>query len=137
MISRMTHFTIHVLDLQRAIDFYTTKLGFTIVTDVPMPGGDRWITVCPPEQPDIEIILSPLARGRGVNAAAEIEQCKALVEKGFFGVGLFTAKDVYATYEELKVKGVHFKKPPTKEQYGVEAILTDDSGNWFSLVQLH
>jgi len=135
MISRMTHFTINVIDQQRAIDFYTNKLGFKIVTDVPMPGGDRWITVCPPEQPDIEIILSPLTRGR--LTPEEIGQWKTLAESGFFGVGLFTAKDIYATYEELKLKGVEFKKAPTREPYGLEAILKDDSGNWFSLVQLH
>ena len=135
MISRMTHFSIYVIDQQRAIDFYTNKLGFKIVTDVPMPGGDRWITVCPPEQPDIEIILSPLTRGR--LTAEEIEQWKTLVERGAFGVGLFTAKDIYATYEELKAKGVEFTKAPTREFYGLEAILKDDSGNWFSLVQLH
>ena len=135
MISRMTHFTINVIDHQRAIDFYTNKLDFKIVTDVPMPGGDRWITVCPPEQPDIEIILSPLTRGR--STSEEIEQLKIMVEKGVFGVGLFTAKDIYATYEELKAKGVEFKKAPTNEFYGLEAILTDDSGNWFSLLQQH
>jgi catechol 2,3-dioxygenase-like lactoylglutathione lyase family enzyme len=135
MISRMTHFTINVIDHQRAIDFYTNKLDFKIVTDVPMPGGDRWITVCPPEQPDIEIILSPLTRGR--STSEEIEQLKIMVEKGVFGVGLFSAKDIYATYEELKAKGVEFKKARTNEFYGLEAILTDDSGNWFSLLQQH
>lgn len=135
MISRMTHFTINVIDQPRAIDFYTNKLGFKIVTDVPMPGGDRWITVCPPEQPGIEIILSPLTRGK--STAEEVAQWRSMIEKGSFGVGLFTAKDVYATYEELKLKGVEFKKPPTREFYGLEAILKDDSGNWFSLVQLH
>jgi hypothetical protein len=41
-----------------------------------------------------------------------------------------------ATYEELKSKGVIFKKPPTKEFYGFEALFIDDSGNWFSLAQI-
>jgi catechol 2,3-dioxygenase-like lactoylglutathione lyase family enzyme len=134
MVTKMTHFTINVLDQDRAIDFYINKLGFRIVTDVPMPGGDRWLTVCPPEQPDIEIILSPLTRG-GLDAR-EIEVWKAMIQKGTFGVGLFTAKDINATYEELSAKGVEFKKAPTKEQYGLEAILKDDSGNWFSLIQI-
>jgi hypothetical protein len=44
-------------------------------------------------------------------------------------------KDIYATYEELKAKGVEFKKEPTKEFYGIEALFKDDSGNWFSLGQ--
>lgn len=100
-----------------------------------MPGGDRWITVCPPEQPDIEIILSPLTRGR--STAEEIVHWRTMIEKGVFGAGLFTAKDIYATCEELKLKGVEFKKPPGREFYGLEAILKDDSGNWFSLVQIH
>jgi catechol 2,3-dioxygenase-like lactoylglutathione lyase family enzyme len=130
----MTHFTVNVIDQERAIDFYVNKLGFKVVTDVPMPGGDRWITVCPPQQPEIEIILSPVTRGK--SNATEIEQWKNLIEKGTFGFGLFTSKDIYATYEELKAKGVEFKKVPTQEFYGLEAIVKDDSGNWFSLAQL-
>jgi 4-hydroxyphenylpyruvate dioxygenase-like putative hemolysin len=41
--------------------------------------------------------------------------------------------DIYATYEELKAKGVEFMKPPTKEFYATEALFKDDSGNYFSL----
>jgi predicted enzyme related to lactoylglutathione lyase len=48
---------------------------------------------------------------------------------------VFECNDLNAAYEELKAKGVVFKKPPTKEFYGYEAIFTDDSGNWFSLAQ--
>ena len=46
-----------------------------------------------------------------------------------------SAYDIYATYEELKSKGVLFSKAPKEEFYGVEAIFKDDSGNWFSLGQ--
>jgi predicted enzyme related to lactoylglutathione lyase len=46
---------------------------------------------------------------------------------------VFECNDLNATYEELKTKGVQFKKPPTKEFYGYEALFIDDSGNWFSL----
>jgi catechol 2,3-dioxygenase-like lactoylglutathione lyase family enzyme len=134
MITRITHFTIYVIDQDRSVEFYTNKLGFKIVTDVPMPGGDRWITVCPPEQPDIELILSPITRGKTIKE--EILKLKTLIENGSFGLGLFTSKDIFATYEELKAKGVVFTKVPTNEFYGLEAILKDDSGNWFSLAQL-
>jgi hypothetical protein len=37
----------------------------------------------------------------------------------------------------MKAKGVEFKKAPTKEFYGTEALFKDDSGNWFSLSELH
>ncbi len=134
MISKMTHVSIYVLDQERAYDFYTNKLGFKVITDAPMPNGDRWITVCPPEQQDFEIILAPITRG--VFSEETANALKALVEKGTFGVGLFTSNDIFATYEELKAKGVEFTKTPKKEFYGTEAIFKDDSGNWFSLAQL-
>ena len=63
------------------------------------------------------------------------EQMRNLVKKGTFGFGVFQCTDIYATYEELKSKGVEFKKAPTKEFYGLEALFKDDSGNWFSLGQ--
>lgn len=100
-----------------------------------MPGDDRWITVCPPEQPGFEIILSPISRS--IFSKDSANALKDLVEKGTFGVGLFTCNDVFATYEELKAKGVVFTKIPKKEFYGTEAIFKDDSGNWFSLAQLN
>ena len=134
MITTMTHVSVYVLDQQRAYDFYTNKLGFKVLKDIPMPTGDRWITVCPPDQPGFEIVLSPLTRGP--LSIKSINALKLLVEEGAFGVGVFTSKDIFATYEEMKAKGVVFTKPPTKEPYGLEALFKDDSGNWFSLAQL-
>ncbi|MDP4265686.1 MAG: VOC family protein [Bacteroidota bacterium] len=134
MITQMTHVSIHVLDQDRALDFYSNKLGFKVLKDVPMGNGDRWITVSPPEQPGFEIILSPVTRGQF--SEETVKTLKSLVEKGTFGVGLFTCIDIFATYEELKAKGVEFTKAPKKEFYGTEAIFKDDSGNWFSLAQL-
>ncbi len=40
---------------------------------------------------------------------------RELVKKGTFGFGVFECNDLNATYEELKLKGVVFKKPPSKE----------------------
>lgn len=134
MITKMTHVSINVLDQDSAYDFYVNKLGFKVLKDLPMPDGDRWITVCPPEQPDFEIILAPITRG--IFSKETVKTLKELVEKGTFGVGLFTSNDIFATYEELKAKGVEFTKTPKKEFYGTEAIFKDDSGNWFSLAQL-
>ena len=134
MITKMTHVTVYVLDQARAYDFYTNKLGFKVITDLPMPGNDRWLTVSPPEQPGFEIILSPVSRG--LHSEETVKALTSLVEKGSFGVGLFTCNDIYATYEEMKAKGVEFTKTPKKEFYGTEAIFKDDSGNWFSLAQL-
>src|ERR1700730_6660449 len=134
MISKMTHSSVMVLDQASAHDFYVKKLGFHVVVDVPMPQGGRWLTVSPPGQPDVEIILSPVRNS--MHTPEKVGILTELVKEGTFGVAVFTCDDIYATYEEMKAKGVVFTKAPTKEFYGTEAIFKDDSGNWFSLAQL-
>ncbi len=134
MITRMNHVSIFVLDQDSAYDFYVNKLGFKVHTDAPMGPGMRWLTVTPPEQPDLEITLMPITDGM-MFTKETAEQMRDLVRKGTFGFGVFECNDIMATYEELKQKGVEFKKPPSKEFYGYEALLKDDSGNWFSLGQ--
>lgn len=97
-----------------------------------MGPGMRWLTVCAPEQPELEITLMAIEDGMMFKGGAA-NQMRELVKKGTFGFGVFECNDLLATYEELKTKGVVFKKPPTKEFYGFEALFVDDSGNWFSL----
>jgi len=130
----MTHVSVYVLDQASARDFYVNKLGFKVHTDAAMGPDARWLTVTPPEQPELEITLMAIKEGflfTKESAAA----LRDLVKKGTFGFGVFQCKDIYATYEELKAKGVEFSKPPKKEFYGIEALFKDDSGNWFSLGQ--
>ena len=134
MISKMSHVSIYVLNQDSAYDFYVNKLGFKVHTDAAMGPGMRWLTVTPPEQPALEITLMPIAEGMMFTKETATAM-KDLVKKGAFGFGVFECKDIYATYEELKAKGVEFIKEPKKEFYGVEALFKDDSGNWFSLGQ--
>jgi len=134
MISRMSHVSIYVLSQDSAYEFYVNKLGFKVRTDAPMGEGMRWLTVTPPDQPDLEITLMPISEGMMFTKETAATM-KELVKKGTFGFGVFECKDIFATYEELKAKGVEFTKEPKKEFYGVEALFKDDSGNWFSLGQ--
>jgi catechol 2,3-dioxygenase-like lactoylglutathione lyase family enzyme len=132
MITKLNHATIFVLDQDSAYDFYVNKLGFTVNTDASMGPGKRWLTVNPPEQPDLEISLMAIDEGMMFKKDSA-EAMRELVRNGTFGFGVFECNDLNATYEELSAKGVEFTKPPTKEFYGYEALFKDDSGNWFSL----
>ena len=134
MISKMSHVSIYVLNQDSAYDFYVNKLGFKVHTDAAMGPGMRWLTVTPPEQPALEITLMPIAEGMMFTKETATAM-KDLVKKGTFGFGVFECKDIYATYEELKAKGVVFKSEPKEQFYGIEAILTDSCGNWFSMTQ--
>lgn len=132
MITKASHFSIFVLNQESAYDFYVNKLGFKVHTDAEMGPGKRWLTVYPPEQPELEITLMLIGEGMMFKKEAAAVMTD-LVKKGTFGFCVFECNDLMATYEELKAKAVEFIKPPTKEFYAFEALFKDDSGNWFSL----
>src|SRR5882672_3630721 len=112
MITKMSHTSIFVTDQDKAFDFYVNKLGFKVNTDVTMETGFRWLTVNPPDQSDLEIILFPTEGNNGFDEDVRAA-FKLLLEKGALGAGAFYTADCKATYEELKAKGVQFKTEPT------------------------
>ncbi|MEO8762701.1 MAG: VOC family protein [Ginsengibacter sp.] len=135
MITKLSHSSLFVNDLDVAYDFYVNKLGFKVHTDVNMDNGFRWLTLTAPEQPDLEIaILQPLHPGMHNDEETQ-HAFKVLLEKGALGAGVLQTPDCRATYEELKAKGVVFKCEPKEQFYGIEAIITDGCGNWFSMTQ--
>ena len=133
MITKLSHTSFFVLDQDKAYDFYVNKLGFKVHTDVTMDNGFRWLTVTAPEQPDLEIVLFPATKN-GFDEETN-KALKLLLEKGAMGAGAMHTPDCRATYEELKAKGVQFKSEPKEQFYGIEAIITDGCGNWFSMTQ--
>ena len=126
-----------VHDQDEALDFYTKKLGMEVRTDVTLPelGNFRWLTVGPPRQPDISIVLMAIP-GPPVMDPQTAEQVKTLMAKGFAGTVFFTTDDVYSDYEELKSRGVEFTEDPEERPYGIDAGFRDPSGNSFRLTQV-
>src|SRR5690348_9761633 len=135
MITKISHVSLFVTDQEKAYDFYVNKLGFKVHTDAKMDNGFRWLTVTPPEQPGLEVALLD-ALHPGMNYDKDVVAAlKLLLDKGIMGAGVLHTPDCKATYEELKAKGVIFKSEPKEQFYGIEAIITDGCGNWFSMTQ--
>jgi catechol 2,3-dioxygenase-like lactoylglutathione lyase family enzyme len=132
MINRLSFAGIWVLDQDAAKAFYTEKLGFEVRSDVTMDGF-RWLTVAPPDQTDLQIILSE--PGPPMCDEESAAQIKALIAKGAMGGGVLETDDCRKTFEELSTKGVVFLQEPAERPYGIEALFRDDSGNWFSLTE--
>ena len=126
-----------VHDQDEALDFYTNKLGMEVRSDVTLAelGNFRWLTVGPPRQPDISIVLMAIP-GPPVMDPDTAEQVKALMAKGFAGTVFFTTDDVQGDYEELKSRGVEFTEEPEERPYGIDAGFRDPSGNSFRLTQV-
>jgi predicted enzyme related to lactoylglutathione lyase len=133
MIQTLSHMTIYVLDQDAARTFYVDKLGFEVRADMTM-GGFRWLTVGPKAQPQLEMILMPIAASPMLDAATA-KTLRDLIAAGAIGCGVLETDDCKATYDDLSKKGVEFRGPPAERPYGLEAMLRDNSGNWFSLVQ--
>lgn len=143
MITKLSHTTLFVLDQEKAYDFYVNKLGFKVNTDATMGNGYRWLTVNPPDQPDLEVVLMAVLHESMVKSDVcpdgldqeSRDAFKVLLEKGIMGAGVMHTNDCRATYEELKAKGVQFKGEPREQFYGIEAVMFDGCGNWFSVTQ--
>ncbi len=115
-------------DQQKALDFYTTKLGFVKKEDIPL-GEHRWLTVVAPNDPNgVELVLEP-------DSHPAVRPFKtALVHDGIpftsFGVD-----DVRAEYERLRAAGVVFTQPPVNMGPVTTAVLEDTCGNLIQLAQ--
>lgn len=120
--------SIMVDDQQKALDFYTTVLGFKKKQDIPV-GEYKWLTVVSPEGPDdVELALEPNA-----NPAGKTFQ-QAMFEQGI-PFTAFEVDDIQAEYERLRRKGVAFTKEPTQAGPVTFAVFSDTCGNLIQIYQ--
>jgi catechol 2,3-dioxygenase-like lactoylglutathione lyase family enzyme len=126
-----------VHDHDEALAFYTDKLGMEVRADVTMPelGDFRWLTVSPPGQEDVTIVLMKVP-GEPVMDEETGREVNNLMAKGFAGTVFLTTDDVRADYERLNALGVEFVEAPEERPYGIDCGFRDPSGNRFRLTQL-
>ena len=133
MINGISIVSVWVLDQDSAREFYTEKLGFELTNDIKLDNGMRWMTVRPPGDASQEFLLMDPSHSMLDDQTAV--QVRALVAKGALSPGVMATSDCRGDYEVLVKRGVEFTQPPAERPYGVEAILRDNSGNWFSFTQ--
>ena len=126
-----------VHDQDEALAFYTEKLGMEVRQDVTIAEYDdfRWLTVAPPGQKEVEIVLMAIP-GPPVMDADTQKEVRQLMGKGFAGTVFLTTEDCRASYEELRARGVEFTELPEERPYGIDAGFRDPSGNAFRLTQV-
>ena len=116
MITQVKIACITVTDQDRALAFYTEKLGFKKVTDAPMGDKGRWIELTTPEGNTSIALLLPQHEGDKVGGYSNV---------------LFTSDDVRKTYDELTARGVEFTHPPKEEFWGTFTFFVDPDGTQF------
>lgn len=105
--------------------------------DVSLPelGNFRWLTVGPPGQDDVSIVLMAVP-GPPVMDETTRSEVLNVVAKGFAGTVFLTTEDCQATYDALKSRGVEFTEEPHQMPYGIDCGFRDPSGNSVRLTQL-
>ena len=120
---------VYVDDQEKALQFYTDKLGFLKKADFSQ-GNYRWLTVGSPEDPEgVELVLQSNANPAG-NAYQE-----ALRSQGQCAAQ-FLVNDVRVEHDRLAAKGVTFTTPVTSTTGSVIAVLDDTCGNLIQLTHL-
>jgi catechol 2,3-dioxygenase-like lactoylglutathione lyase family enzyme len=132
MIKRLSHVTLYVEDSAAARRFYVDVLGFKPVIDKDL-GGWRWVTVAPPDQPDLQIVLLTIDHHPNLDAAARAT-VRAALRAGLMPIATLRTGDCQATHDELVARGVKFLYPPKAQFFGLETTFRDPDGNLFSLV---
>lgn len=116
-----------VRDYEEAIAWFTQKLGFALVADVPIPPGERWVTVAPPgSQAAVRLARAETERQRRQIGHQSDERVLLYLHTDDFE----RDRAAYAA------RGVRFVEAPRREKYGTVAVFEDLYGNRWDLIQL-
>jgi uncharacterized glyoxalase superfamily protein PhnB len=126
-----------VQEQEEALAFWTEKVGFEVRADVTMPemGDFRWLTVGPPGQEDVSVVLMAIP-GEPMLDKVTQAQISDLAAKGYAGTVFLTTDDCRADYQRLVDRGVEFSETPEERPYGIDAGFRDPSGNAIRLTQV-
>src|ERR1700751_2353467 len=102
MIKQIKFVSIPVADQNRALDFYTDKLGFTIITDQPFDEKQRWIEWRVPKAETRVVLFTPEGDENGIGVFINIS---------------YSCEEIDETYAELKNRGLELKGPPQKQPW--------------------
>lgn len=120
LISRIATAAIYVQDQQKAVRFWTERVGFDVHREAEMGPNAKWIEVGP-SGAESNLVLYPRTMMKDW-----AERKPSIV---------FQCKDIRATFEEMSARGVRFTQEPQAMAWGLFAIFNDEDGNWYGLRQ--
>ncbi len=132
MPQHLAHLALVVADYDEAIEFYTQKLGFTLIEDTVLSDSKRWVLVEPkgqasPERQSCRLLLAK---------AANEEQLNRVGNQTGGRVFLFlNTDDFWRDYNQMLANQIRFVRPPVEEMYGTVAVFEDLYGNLWDLIE--
>ena len=132
---KVSHCFILVDDHDKALKFYRDVLGLQVRTDVSFEGM-RWVTVVPPNQPELEITIETVDSNPG--ASPEDKQMQSeLLAKGIMRGLILVTDDIDAAFEHIRASGAEVVQEPMDQPYGVrDCAFRDPAGNHIRINEL-
>ncbi|MFI6735463.1 VOC family protein [Nonomuraea sp. NPDC050451] len=131
---KLSSCTLAVHDLNEALGFYGDVLGFEIRDDDGSEGMRR-VSVGPPSQPDVRIVLDSPGADPGVSPANR-QALADLMAKGLLGRLVFVTDSCDATFEHIEAAGTEVMQEPISQPDGVrDCAFLDPSGNMLRFTQ--
>jgi catechol 2,3-dioxygenase-like lactoylglutathione lyase family enzyme len=127
----LSHCFLTVHDPDQALAFYRDVLGLDLRNDVAAEGF-RWVTLSPPSQPEVELVLVEPHAVR----SADGDALQALMTKGSLNGVIFRTEDLDGTFEKIRASGAEVLQEPIDQPYGVrDCAFRDPSGNMIRISQ--
>ena len=128
----LSHCFVTVHDPDLALAFYRDVLGLELRADVAAEGF-RWLTLSPPTQPDIEIVLVEPHAG---HSKEDGDALLALLTKGSLGGVNFRTTDLDSTFEKIRASGAEVMQEPMSQFWGVrDCAFRDPSGSMVRITE--
>jgi catechol 2,3-dioxygenase-like lactoylglutathione lyase family enzyme len=122
------HVALVVRDYDEAIEFFCSKLNFTLGEDTYQPEQDkRWLVVKPPGSKGTSLLLA--------RAATPVQELFVGNQTGGRVFLFLNTDDFWRDYEKMLSAGVKFVRPPKEASYGTVAVFEDLYGNLWDLVE--
>lgn len=123
---------LEVDDHEAALAFYRDALGFEVRQDVEMEDA-RWLTVGPPSQPDLSVVLQTAGVARPPDDAQALRE---LLAKGSLNGLVLETDDVDATFEKIRATGADVLQEPMDQAYTArDCAFRDPAGNQIRINQ--
>jgi len=127
MAQKIVHIALMVDNYDEAIEFYTRKLNFTLIEDVPLSATKRWVLVAPAGPAGFSLLLAK---------ADNEEQGSRIGNQTGGRVFLFLHTDNFQRdFQNLLDQGIRIVREPVAEPYGTVAVFADLCGNLWDLIE--
>jgi len=116
-----------VNDYDEAIQFYTSRLHFTLVEDTVLTDTKRWVIVSPPGSSGTGLLLA--------KAGSEEQRSRVGNQTGGRVFLFLHTDDFDRDYQHLLDQHVKIIRTPVIESWGKVAVFADLYGNLWDLIQ--